>query len=474
MALTRHLAPQSITPVYNNVIAAVSSTEKNEEGFQYIFDLKDATTGLRISRVKLPANLDGYGVLDAQRTLESKVSCDVFPSMVGWSAATNSFFRYHLEYGHEFTYTFNFKDNFFNGGRVGFTGSTPHYFSSGDTVLITQNPTGATNTQYNGVHSVYQVIDNYGFVIDLTFGASTPPQAGTAVYSDFRKTLFTGLTNDRDKYIVNSAMNHQDFRTYNANDYILNTVAPAQLLTSVPNGWQFDLDSQAYLLAFQTGGTNAKFLKVTLDNGNTYFINNPAPTEKTLAVGVGTYNINQALGGVITSAVKSYTVQVTNASSAATSVAYTFEVYSHCSASPFNQFQIVGLDRMGSMVSFNFDLASKQIDSIKRDEFKKIVGSYSPTTNTWGYNSFDRGRTVNNIDVTSSFTVTSDWVTEEQVAYLAELYSSPEVYHIDSAGNWLAIIVTNDSFDHKYRNREKLFNYTLTFEYANRDQVQRG
>lgn len=475
MAISTRITPQTLTPVYNNVIAVLSGSNINQDGFQFICDIKNGSTTERLSRLKLPANLDGFGVIDAQRILESQVSCDIFPSMVGWSAATNSFFKYDLVFGEEFTYTFDFDDNAFNGGRVAFTSATKqHYFQVGDKVLITQNPTGNTNTQYNGVHSVYSVIDNYSFVIDKTFGVSTPKEAGTAVYSDYRKTLFTGLTDVKGCYVVNGAMKHQDFRTFNAGEYVLNTTAPAKLLTTVPNGWQFDLDSQAYLLAYQTGGTNAKFLKVTLDNGSKYFITNPNPTTKTLAVGVGTYNINQALGGIINSSVKSYTVEVVNSSSAATSQAYTFNVYDQCAASPYTQFQIVGLDRLGSMVSFNFDLASKRNDEIKRDEFKKYVGAYTPSTNTWGFNSYDRGRTINNIDVTTSYTVTSDWIEEEQVAYLSELVSSPEVYHIDSNGNWLAIIITNTSFEHKYRNKEKLINYQITFEYANRDVVQRG
>lgn len=475
MALTKKIFPHKLTPVYNNVISVMHSNNINKDGFNYIFDIKDGTTNQRISRVKLPANLDGYGVLDAQRILESKVSLDIFPNLVGWSAATNSFFDYDISYGEEFTYTFNFDDNFFNSGKVGFSSSTKqHYFEIGDKVLITQNPTGNTNTQYNGVHSVFNVIDDYSFVIDLSFGVSTPAEAGTAVYSDYRKTQFTGLTSTTGNFIVNSAMGHQDFRTFDPKDYILKSSSPAKLLTSVPNNWTFDLDSEAYLLAFQTGTTSAKYLKVTLSNGSTYRITNPISTTKTLAVGVGTANINAALGNVITSNITSYIVQVENTLSAATSSAYTFQVYAQCAASPYTQFQIIGLDRMGSMVSFNFDLASKRNDEIKRDDFKKIIGTYSPTPNTWGYNSYDRGRTVHNVDVTTSYTLTSNWIDEESVAYLGELFSSPEVYHINDNGDWLPIIITNTSFEHKYRNKEKLINYQLTFEYANRDQVQRG
>lgn len=471
---TIRLAPKALTPVYNNVISAVSSTNVNKDNFQYIFDIMDAGTSTRIARVKLPANPDSFGVHDAQRILESQVSLEVLPTLTGWTNASSHFKKFNINYGEEFTFTWNFEDNFFSSGNVGFTSSTTqHYFQVGDLVLIDQNDTGATNSDYDGVHTITSVPNNYAFVIDQAFGVSTAPEAGTAVNSDFSKTLFTGLTSSTGNYVFNGALSHEAFRTYDPQDYILGTGATGSLMTSLPNGYLFDLDTRAYLFAFQTGGTNAQYLRIDLSNGNTYRIENSNPTGQTLAVGVGTWNINNSgFGNIIDGTITSYTAQTENAASAATSQALTFEVYENCAGRPYTQMQLVGMDRLGSVVGFNFDLAHTKTDNIARSEYKGIVGSYNGST--WGYNSHDRGRKVYNVDVAKSYTVNSDFIKEELVEYLAELYSSPEVFLVDESGNWLPIIVTDTAFEFKFRATQKLISYKLTFQLANADQVQRG
>ena len=87
--------------------------------------------------------------------------------------------------------TWEFYDNGFGYfGNVQFLGTTPHPFSVGDIVNISQFA-GATYSVYNGLHTITDVTTN-AFTIDVVFAGSTPPQGG----------LITQITNHYDVSIT--------------------------------------------------------------------------------------------------------------------------------------------------------------------------------------------------------------------------------------------------------------------------------
>lgn len=475
--ITKKIFPQELSPAYNPIITVVDSNNKNETDFAFVFDVySGCSTTNRVGRFKILANPDGYGVFDAHRALETLVYADIFTNLTGSSQAVNSFDKFNIQIGEEFQYVWNFTDNIAQPGNLlGFTGSTPHYKSVGDSILVTQNTTGATNPSYDGVHIVTSILDDYALVTDQQFGVSTPAEAGTIIYSDYRKTLFTGLTASTCTYVTNSAISHQDFRNYDYHEFNLDAVDQGRFLTNVPDNYRFALNSQAYVNAFATGATNIDKLVIKTDAGSTFRID--LGSYNYHSIGVGPYNLNNAtlLQGtqpVLTTANKTYSAYTENSSSAITSEVLVFDIYEKCT--PYDQYQLIFIDRLGSFVSFNFDLASTETINIDRKEFKKITGSYNPTSNSWGYNSYDRGRTIMGVTETKSYSLTSNWVTEDEAAYLKELFTSPEVYHIDSSGVWLPVIIKDSSYVIKQRVKDKIFNITLQFEYAQRDEIQRG
>jgi hypothetical protein len=72
----------------------------------------------------------------------------------------------------------DYYDNFFDSGELGFTGNTAHNFLTGQTVTITGQ---ITQPAYNGPVQVRRVIDDYSFTTWKTFTTSTPAEAGIAV-----------------------------------------------------------------------------------------------------------------------------------------------------------------------------------------------------------------------------------------------------------------------------------------------------
>lgn len=474
--ITAKIFPQDLNPVYNPIITVVDSDNKNQTDFKFVFDVYSGCgTTQRVGRFKIPANPEGYGVFDAHRALESYVSADVLPGHTGYVVSPNSFDKFNIQIGEEFQYVWNFTDNFFSGGSVGFTGTTPHYKSVGDKILITQNPTGATNQAYDGVHIVTGIVDAYGLITDQTFGVPTPAEAGTIIYSDYRKTIFTGLTGTSCYYITNGALSNESFRNYNYHEFNIDRTDQGRFLTNVPDNYRFDLNSQAYVNAFATGATSFSRLIIKTDTGGTYKIN--LTSSNYLTLGVGPYNLNNSslsFGSqpVLTTSNKRYSAYTENSSSGITSEVLVFDLYEKCT--PYTQYQLAFMDRLGSFMSFNFDLASTQTINIERKEYKQLTGSYNPSTNSWGYNSYDRGRTIMNVGETTQYSLTSNWVTESEAEYLKELFTSPEAYHIDSNGIWIPIVIKDSSYTVKQRVKDKIFNITLQFEYAQRENIQRG
>jgi hypothetical protein len=84
----------------------------------------------------------------------------------------------------------NFVDTFFNSGSVGLqfaTNSTPHGLVAGDLITVDKD-NKSLNPQYDGEHTVLQVINNYQIVIDVDYGSDSILEGGS-VYIEKSKGL---------------------------------------------------------------------------------------------------------------------------------------------------------------------------------------------------------------------------------------------------------------------------------------------
>jgi hypothetical protein len=91
---------------------------------------------------------------------------------------------------------------------------------------------------------------------------------------------------------------------------------------------------------------------------------------------------------------------------------------------------MIYLDKMGSWLNVNFSLASTKKSKIKRKTYKKNFGSYDSVANTYGWNTYDRGKTHLSSDITDSFTIQTDYVNEDIGQQVIDMIESSEVYHL--------------------------------------------
>lgn len=204
--------PDKFQPVYNPINFYVNSDNKTQEGFKYLADVFSAGTSTRFARYRpAPRPVDGYGVIDINQVLSSRVSffIDQYQNII--ADTPESYVNYDIEFGEEYVNYWRFYDNFDGGSQTGFNGgglisaTQAHTFEVGDQIYIQQDP-GYVNEGYNGVHTVLNVPNPYSVILDIPFSGS-PANGGTAVYADRRKTTFTGPQ----EYLYNSILDDNLF-----------------------------------------------------------------------------------------------------------------------------------------------------------------------------------------------------------------------------------------------------------------------
>ena len=147
MAQTTIASPQVFSPAYNPLKFIINSTNKNNTGFKYIFQVFEAGTANKIGEYKmLPRIGDGYGEQDLSKLLQTQVSWDLNTLSTSWYNAPNSRYLYDVKVGEEqlaeYSWTANLVDN---GGNVRITSTNT--FVVGDQVIITQADSGVANPQ---------------------------------------------------------------------------------------------------------------------------------------------------------------------------------------------------------------------------------------------------------------------------------------------------------------------------------------
>jgi hypothetical protein len=482
MAITTFYLPQILTPTFNPVGLSVTSTNQTKQKFQVLYDVYSANTLTRLFREKAQVGPDGYCKSNIQSRLKDYLSYDLVPSSTGITSSVPSRVGYYVQIGEEYVHEWDFDDNYFyTGQKLGFTSATnTHSFSVGDRVFVDQDP-GYQWEQYNGVHTVIVVPDSNSIVVDVTFTASTA-DPGVITFADSRTTKFTGLTTVSGLTVNNAAFGHLDWLDYTVDDYNL-TAGTATFFCDAPAQYEMSEDSRAWINFFISSAVTIRQLVVqTLDNGGNqlgYYTINAASmvsaAQNYYKVGVGPWNITNtafiASGSstmpIMQDNVFSYKVWIEDVSLNDLTEHREFKLDHRCSRYD-NNISICFLDRKGAFISKEFQLGRGESDDISKEEYKRPIGEFNGST--YGYNSYERGRTIYNVDVTTKNFATSNYVSENDANYLRQLFSSPEVYWNDG-GIFKPIIIKNKFYKVPSKRIDKLFNVSIEFELAYRNAI---
>jgi hypothetical protein len=480
-------SPQVFSPAYNPIKFIVDSTNKNNTGFKYIFDVYEAGTATKIAQYKvLPTYVDGYGEIDLSKLLQSQVSWDLNTLSTSWYNAPNSRYLYDVKVGEEqlaeYLYTANLNNN---GGNVRIV--VTNTFAVGDQVIIEQADGGVANPQLEGLHTVLSAT---GSTLTVNVAWSTVTSVGidgSVHYADNRKLITLDVTSFDDFIAYNGAFRWLDWSVYDQADYNLN-YDQRQWLTNQPQQFSCTLGQDLYLNLRSPKGHDKIMFVNSLGDVFYKAINN-ADEISQIPVGPNNYGILIGTGDLITNTVEWYDVYYLTALGIG-SLKYRVNLDRRTTIS---EYHMLFLDRMGSYSSFAFQLKSYERGEITREIFNRDVVGYIQGA-SWNYHTEDMGFMQSNVNVSKSFDLNTNWMEESAGQYFEELLTSPQTFvkivqynttedglpiigedgcpvHIAESTAYQPCIVQNNTYEVYQQRNKNLIKQSITIKLSNQDNI---
>ena len=245
MAITIIAEPQDFTPAYNECKFIIDSTNVNNQGFRYIFDIYESGTANKIAEYRILPDTSGYGEQDLSKLLSSQVTYNFNPSITTFYDADNCYYKYDVKFGEEYLTKTSYTSSLTNSsGNVRINVSNT--FVVGDQVVIYQTDGGVANPTLEGLHTVIGQGVGYLVVDALWSDVTDATIDGDVLYADNRKTITRDITTTIDKYVFNGAVKWIDFPFYDNTDYVLDNVN-ALFLTNQPLNFHCTLGQDLWL-----------------------------------------------------------------------------------------------------------------------------------------------------------------------------------------------------------------------------------
>jgi hypothetical protein len=467
MAMTLIAKPYSFSPAYNELKYIYDSTNKNQLGFKYIFQVLQYG-GSQIAEYRLlPQVTTGYGEQDLSKLLSTKVSYDL-NSGTTYNAA-NSLYQYDVRIGEEYitgvNYTASLSDN---GGNVKIT--ITHAFVVGDKVRIAQADNGVANPQLEGLFVVTAITGTTDFTVSALWSDVTDATInGSVYYADNRKTQTLNIVTVSRAVVFNAAFSWLDWINYNESNYDCNAYTDL-LLTSIPQTGFYATVDQDLIVNVPNRGTATGFMYFENSNGSVFkkaITNANNITGVTVGVNnVGTLTTVSGPGGLVEDDTTWYDFYYTNAAGTQYSVKYRVNIDRRCK---IEDYEIKFLDRMGSFPSFAFQLRSYDKGNVQRKEFNTDVTGYA-SSNRWQYYSTEFGMSTSSVLIDKTIELNTNYMTEEMAILFEELVSTPLAF-IKIGGTYQAVQIVDTSFDVEKAKNKHLIRKSITVKPSNQNVV---
>ena len=476
MAQTTIARPQSFTPAYNPVKYIIDSTNKNNTGFKYIFDVYNGAT--RIGRFKtLPTYGTGYGEIDLSKFLSSYVSWNFENTNTTDYDAVNSYYQYQIKTGEEYLAEFSYTSALTNSGgfvRV----NVSNTFAIGDQVNITQADGGTANPLVEGLHSVTNASATW-FEIGVSWSSVTDANIdGVVTYADNRKVVTYNILVSGSANVFNGAVRFALWPTWDDDTY--NPDDPSKLwLTNQPlTNFTATLGQDIWLNIRARAGR-----KVVFENSNGEQFYKTISTNATIqgvAVGPNNYGTLTPVGLATLPLIKDDTTyyEFYYDDSGVSSKTYRVNLDRRES---IEEVDVVFLDRLGSMSSFAFQLKTYERVEVTREEYNQDVTGYVDDSQ-WKYEPKEFGYSTINLNAVKSLELNTNWMNQDMATYFEELVTSPQVFIkqvtyscpdgvLVTSTEYVPAIVTTNSFEVFKQRNKNLIKQTINVKLANNDAI---
>jgi hypothetical protein len=474
MSQTLIASPQTFSPAYNPLKFIVDSTNKNNSGFRYIFDIYESGTTTKIAEYKvLPRYNDGYGEQDISKLIQNFVSWDLDTLSTTHIAAPNSSFTYNVNVGEEYVYQVNYISNLTNAsGNVQINVSNS--FAPGDQVIITQADGGVANPQLEGLHTVVSATGS-GFVVNVLWSTITSASVdGVVKYADNRKTITRDITLVDSLIGYNAAFRWTDWSTYDEDNYTLNSNTKLWL-TNQPQSYRMTPGQDAWLNIRKPKLTQT--VRFELSDSSTFSKSITSLLDiAQIAVGPNNNGLFSVDG------IEWYDFWFDNGSTLGQQDSVKYRVYIDTRNIINEEYQILFLDRMGSFSSFAFQLKNYERGDVSREVFNRKVEGFVNGSDNWTYSTEDFGFNQLNLNVVKNLDLNTDWMTEEMGQYYEELMTSPMTFLrkvsydctdglVVSASTYQSVILNTSSYEVYQQRNKNLIRQNVNVRFANQDNI---
>lgn len=296
-------------------------------------------------------------------------------------------------------------------------------------------------------------------------------------------TTYPNITS-KSALAFNGVFDEREYLSYDFRSYIVND-SDSNLLTDCPRIEVTTTDK--YCVGYLNTTTNsAKYLRIRTFEADGSFqdevtILNPYNTvssngTRSVDIDVSyawlttlvTADLATGTAPFIVSNTSYYTVDLLDSTLTQSTETITVYIVEQCSKSTPVRFKF--MNNYGHYDYFTFLGASRKITDIKRSNYKSDNYKWSAS----GYlgNSRYRGNTQHQTVLSDAFTINSDWITEDQSIWLAQLVDSPDVFIYDGS-DLVSVNIIDSSYETRYEASQQLFNLTVTYKLSYNRKRQR-
>ena len=140
----------------------------------------------------------------------------------------------------------------------------------------------------------------------------------------------------------------------------------------------------------------------------------------------------------------------------------------------FEPIRFTWLNNLGGRDWYTFIKRNTNVQNAERETFYQLPNYWSAATYSVQDNQPARyGTTIYNVKLENTWTASTDWITEEQSAWLRGMFASPHVIaYLPGRTQPVLVTITDGSYSTETFARQKLFQYFVSFTEAQPDVVQ--
>lgn len=459
--------PDRFHSIYNPVIIRVDSSIKNEEGFKYIIDIYNIPGFDLYRRLEVTPDIrdDRRGIVDISRILQDRVNYSL-PALTNVEVEMkNHFYPYTIGLGYSYVYSVTAFSLQSYATYVQINTSA-HNFVVGDLIrLEIQGGTQSERDLLNRVWRISAVSTNYIRIDEINNGdiGNIPALNGKVKYSNNRTIEQYNITGTPVLTGVNTSLNRMQYIETKGGlteDY---SNLGGKLLTTAPSKYWIT-EIQPFYMSVLSPAENSKYVWFEDDLGETFMIRLEKPIYSNVNVGAGAIVIpvNASRGELFYEKLKWYDVYLADVTGLEKRTEkIRFYVDRRCRV---NDVIISFLDRLGSFGTFSFQLAKKRYQEVSKEEFKVNDVVLNPSA-------FDENVNTYRSRVKRTFTLNSNWMTEDMNIYFEELLSSRVLFLSFRLDNVYPITIKGSRTQTELRENEIMIRRTIDVEIQYEDLI---